>query len=209
MKRIAEQTPNLIRGFTLIELLVAMALFVVLAAAMYTGTQWVMEERSIVGERAGKLENLQRTVRFLHNDFGQAYPRSVRDELGRGQVPALVSGRGAELSITLTRSGWRNPGGTNRSHLQRVQYRYNDEDQLLYRETWPVLDRVLGAEPRARLLLEELSEFEVEFLDANGNWVLDWPAADATGFTGMPRAIRYRLDTIDFGRIERIVEIPG
>ncbi len=197
------------RGFTLIELLVAMALFVVLAAAMYTGTQWVMDERAIINERTGKLENLQRTVRFLHNDFSQAYPRSVRDELGRGQVPALVSGRGADLRITLTRSGWRNPAGNNRGHLQRVQYRYNEEQQILYRDTWQVLDRVLGAEPRERVLLEELREFEIEFLDATGNWVQDWPTASSAGYTSMPRAVRYRLTTVDFGDVERIVEVPG
>ncbi len=203
----ARQNPQ--RGFTLIELLVAMALFVVLAAAMYTGTQWVMDERTIINERAGRLENLQRTVRFLHNDFSQAYPRSVRDELGRGQVPALVSGRGADLSITLTRSGWRNPAGNNRGHLQRVQYRYNEDEQILYRDTWQVLDRVLGAEPRERVLLEDLREFEIEFLDAAGNWVQDWPEANSAGYTSMPRAVRYRLTTADFGDVARIVEIPG
>ena len=196
-------------GFTLIELLVAMALFVILAAAMYGGTQWIMDEREIVSERADKLEALQRTVRLIHSDFNQAYPRAVRDELGRGQVAAMLSERSRGLRVLLTRSGWRNPGANNRGHLQRVQYRYDDEAQALYRDTWATLDRVLGSEARERTLLENVQQFDVEFLDASGNWVQDWPAANATSFTIMPRALRYRIETADFGAIERIVEIPG
>ena len=197
------------QGFTLIELLVSMALFVVLAAAMYGGTQWVMDEREIVNERAAELEELQRAVRRLHTDFGQAWPRAVRDELGRGQVAALLTERRSGLQIRLSKSGWRNPTNRNRSVIQRVQYRYDEDEDILYRDTWPVLDRVLGEEPLEQTLLRGVTEFEVEFLDDNGEWRQDWPVDNAPGFTVMPRAIRYRLDTDAFGRIERLIEVPG
>ena len=198
-----------IRGFTLIELLIAMALFVLLSAAMYGGTQWIMEERDIVRQRSGQLHDLQRTVRLLQTDMSQAWPRSVRDELGRGQVPALLTERSPDILVVLTRSGWRNPTGKNRANLQRIRYRYDAEEQILYRETWPVLERVLGAEPREQVLLEQVQEFEIEFLDADGNWTPDWPASGTGGLTIMPRALRYRLDTPAFGLVERLVEIPG
>ena len=210
MKLAATQRRQIrVTGFTLIELLVAMALFVILAAAMYGGTQWIMDEREIVSERADKLEALQRTVRLLNSDFNQAYPRAVRDELGRGQVAAVMSERARGLRVLLTRSGWRNPGANNRGHLQRVQYRYDDESNTLYRDSWATLDRVLGAEPRERTLLENVQQFDIEFLDGSGNWVQDWPAANTANFTTMPRALRYRIETDDFGIVERIVEIPG
>lgn len=204
-----DRQPRRATGFTLIELLVAMALFVILAAAMYGGTQWIMEERAIVAERAGELEALQRTVRLIHSDFNQAFPRAVRDELGRGQVAAMLSERSRGLRVRLTRSGWRNPGGNNRGNLQRVQYRYDDEAKTLSRDSWDTLDRVLGSEPRERTLLENVQEFDIEFLDSSGNWVQDWPAANAQGFTTMPRALRYRIETAAFGTVQRIVEIPG
>lgn len=197
------------RGFTLIELLVAMAIFVILAAAMYGGTQWVIEERSIVSERSAELEDLQRAVRRLQSDFAQAYPRSVRDELGRGQVAALLTERSGELQLRLTRSGWRNPLQRGRAHLQRVQYRYDEDQQILYRGTWPVLDRLLGAEADEQTLLSGVTEFDVEFLDSSGNWVQDWPVPTASSFTDMPRAVRYRIDTEAFGEVIRIVEVPG
>lgn len=197
------------RGFTLIELLVAMAIFVILAAAMYGGTQWIIEERAIVTERAAELENLQRAVRRLQNDLSQAYPRAVRDELGRGQVAALLTERSGDLQLRLTRSGWRNPLQRNRAYLQRVQYRYDEESRQLFRDTWPVLDRLLGDDPAEQLLLDKVSDFDVEFLDADGNWIQDWPQPQATGFSSMPRAVRYRIDTDSFGEIIRVVEVPG
>jgi len=196
-------------GFTLIELLVAMAIFVILAGAMYGGTQWVIAEREIVTERATELENLQRTVRRLQTDFAQAYPRSVRDELGRGQVAAIITSRTQGLELRLTRSGWRNPTARNRAHLQRVQYRYDDEAEILYRDTWPVLDRLLSDEPDEQILLQGVTDFDVEFLDDSDNWVQDWPAANSTGFTSMPRALRYRIETEAFGEIIRLVDVPG
>ncbi len=201
---------NRTRGFTLVELLVAIAIFTFLATAMYGGTRWIMDEREIVTERATELERLLRAVRLIHTDFAQAWPRSVRDELGRGQIAALLTDRSAGLSIALTRNGWRNPEArANRGHFQRVQYRYDDDATTLYRETWPVLDRVLGADPAEETLLEDVTTFEIEFLDDGGNWLQDWPAADSTILTTMPRAIRYRLETVSFGIVERLVEIPG
>ncbi len=203
-------SPCRMRGFTLIELLVAIAIFAFLATAMYGGTQWIIDEREIVTERATELNRLLRAVRLMHNDFIQAYPRSVRDELGRGQVAALLTDRSAGLSIRLTRNGWRNPEARgNRGHFQRVQYRYEDDTATLYRDTWPVLDRVLGVEPREEALLEDVVEFEVEFLDDSGNWLQNWPADDNVILTTMPRALRYRLETESYGVVERLVEIPG
>ena len=197
------------RGFTLIELLIAMAIFVILAAAMYGGVQWFIAEREIVSERALQLENLQRAVRRLQSDFSQAYPRSTRDELGDLDY-ALRTERNDGVTIRLIRSGWRNPIGRNRADLQRLQYRYSEDDETLYLETWPVLNPLLGDEPTEQSLLVGVTEFDVEFLDDAGNWVQDWPPpAGAASYTIMPRALRYRITTEVFGEIIRIVEIPG
>ncbi|MBT8422749.1 MAG: type II secretion system minor pseudopilin GspJ [Gammaproteobacteria bacterium] len=196
------------RGFTLIELLIAMAIFVILAAAMYGGVQWFIAEREIVTERAGQLKDLQRAVRRLQSDFSQAYPRSTRDELGDRDF-ALRTERNNGITVRFVRSGWRNPAGRNRADLQRLQYRYDEDDEILYLETWPVLNPLLGDEPEEQELLTGVTDFDVEFLDDAGNWVQDWPPAGTTGFTVMPHALRYRITTTVFGEIVRIVEIPG
>lgn len=196
-------------GFTLIELLVAMAIFGLVAVLMYGGTQWVIQEREIVQQRLGELEELQRTVRMLHEDFGQAVPRTIRDELGRGDRPALLLERGDDIAVELTRHGWRNPSGYPRSNLQRVRYRYNADEAILYRDTWPVLDRVLGEPPRERSLLRGVDSLVIEFLDVGNQWQPDWPPAGAAKPTALPKAIRFTLELSAFGEITRLVEIPG
>lgn len=197
------------RGFTLIELLAAMAIFSLLAVAMYGGVQWVVLEREIVMERQKELHDLQRSVSYLNDDFGQLQARDIRDELGRDAAPALWTEPGRDFIVELSHDGWRNPAGAPRGTLQRVQYRL-DEDTLI-REYWPVMDRVLGMEGRIQELLDGVEEFEIEYMDASGEWQQTWPPLNSAepepGI--LPRAIRYRLETLSFGEIVRLVEIPG
>ena len=201
---------SLVRGFTLLELLVAMAIFAFMAAVMYTGTQLVIEERQVINARLDQLQSLQRTVRLLQTDLAQLYPRAVRDELGRGSVPALVTEGQEAVQFQLTRSGWRNPDmSANRGVLQRVQYRYDPEEETLYRDYWPVLDRLLSNEPREQALLEGVTSFEIEFLNGQDVWQTLWPPAGGTSNTLLPRAVRYRLELDAFGEITRLVEVAG
>jgi general secretion pathway protein J len=199
------------QGFTLIELLAAMAIFSLLAVAMYGGVQWVILEREIVIERQTELHDLQRSVAYLNDDFGQLQPRAVRDSLGRDSSPALSANPGSDFIVELSHDGWRNPAGATRGTLQRVQYRL-EEDKLV-REYWPVMDRVLGMEGRIQELLDGVDEFEIEYMDSGGDWQPNWPPlstaeAETGGVNSLPMAVRYRLETRAFGEIIRLVEIP-
>jgi general secretion pathway protein J len=200
-----------IQGFTLIELLAAMAIFSLLAVAMYGGVQWVILEREIVIERQKELHDLQRSVAYLNDDFGQLQPRAVRDALGRDSSPALSANPGTDFIVELSHDGWRNPAGATRGTLQRVQYRL--EENKLVREYWPVMDRVLGMEGRIQELLDGVDEFEIEYMDSGGDWQPNWPPlstaeAETGGVNSLPMAVRYRLETRAFGEIIRLVEIP-
>ena len=196
-------------GFTLIELLIALAIFALLAAAMYGGTSYVMLQRDVMAERTAELEELHRAVRFLQTDLTMLTPRIVRDELGRDTLPALLTGSGNEFVVRLTHDGWRNPASLGRGTLQRVQYRYDDEEQILYRDYWPVLDRMLGMEPREEEILTGVEELDIEFLDAAGEWQTDWPPVSSTSKATLPRAVRYRLLLLSYGEIIRLVEVAG
>ncbi len=116
------------KGFTLIELLAAIAIFSLLAVAMYGGTQWIMVEREIVQERQDALRDLQRAVLTLNDDFGQLRLRPIRDELGRGIVAALLAEPGQDYIVELSHDGWRNPAQATRGTLQRVRYRLEEEE---------------------------------------------------------------------------------
>jgi general secretion pathway protein J len=61
-------------------------------------------------------------LRIMAQDFSQAVPRPVRDPLGTTRQPALRGGLGKATLVDLTRAGWSNTAGMQRSTLQRVSY---------------------------------------------------------------------------------------
>lgn len=196
------------RGFTLIELLVSMAIFAVISVLTLGGLNAVIKQQGLAREDMEDLRRLQRTMRAFQTDFGQVYPRSVRDSLGQGAEGQLVTDGAGEFTVRLTRAGWRNPALLPRGTLQRVQYRIDEDDQLV-REYWVVLDSPLGMEPRSDVLIGGVEEFRIEYLDGEDSWSEDWPplrrAGEAT--TNGPRAARITLELAGWGEIERLVEM--
>jgi general secretion pathway protein J len=202
--------PGQAAGFTLLELLVAMGIFAIIGAMALGGLNAVVGQETIARGQTQRLASLQRAVRLLGNDLAGAQPRYVRDELGTsGEQPLLGDGRGGFL-IRLTRGGWSNPAGLpHRGTLQRVQYRV--EDGTLLREYWPVLDHVLGQEPRREELLTGVKDLKLLFLGGDGNeWQQQWPplSRDGTSEGRRPRAIQVTLELEDWGTIERLLEVP-
>jgi general secretion pathway protein J len=195
------------RGFTLIELLVAMTIFAVISALALGGLNTVITQQTLAKEQIVALGNLQRAVRMITDDFAQLNPRYVRDELGRASEPPLVTDSLDENIVRLSRSGWRNPIPLSRGTLQRVQYRLDEEE--LIREYWLVMDHSLGAEPRSRVLLENVRSIEIEYLSADSVWHQAWPPLTqnpASAFA-YPGAVRITLDLADWGEIVRVVDL--
>ncbi len=197
------------QGFTLLELLVAIAIFAIMAALGGISLEAVVTQQAIANENYRQLKSLQRSVQILCDDLYQLQPRGVRDVLGQNyELPLIADGRGMYL-LRLSRAGWRNPAGFSRGTLQRVQYRLNDG--ALIREYWPVLDPVLAMEPIEEVLLENVALVKFEFLDienAQPEWEPVWPPLriDASDW---PKAVRFAIEIDGFGRIERLIEVPG
>lgn len=200
------------RGFTLLELLVAMGIFAVIGAMALGGLNAIVGQTSQARVQAERLVSLQRAVRVLTNDIGAAAPRYVRDELGTSceEPPFVADGRLGVL-LQLTRGGWPNPANLpHRGTLQRVQYRL--DDGKLIREYWPVLDHVLGEEPRAEELLSGVKDVKLLFLDSEqgpGEWAQEWPPLNqaATTLGNRPRAVQLKLELEDWGVIDRLIEV--
>ena len=119
--------------------------------------------------------------------------------------------------ITFSRAGWSNPAGVQRPAEQRVRYRFIDGS--LVREHWLSIDPALNAAPRDRVLLTKVKSVELRFLDpVSRNWREDWPATTATGPVGpanidqllrtRPLAIEVTIVLDDWGRVQRLFEIP-
>lgn len=198
------------RGFTLFELLVAITIFAIVAVMAYRG----YTEAASLAERARvqtrRLAAVQRTVRSLVVDFASLAPRPVREPVGDGYRPALERDTNTGELVELSRSGWANTVGSPRGTVQRVRYRL-DGTKLL-REYWVVTDPTLSIEPVTQELLDGVTGVELRYMDSSRQWQADWPPRDspgATGFRERPIAVEILILLEDYGRLRRIVEVPG
>lgn len=195
-------------AFTLIELMVSMAVFAILAALAYGVLSQTLANSEMLSGRMERLQDIQRTIRLISDDFLQLAPRPVRSDLGEGFSAALSTDFQSIYALELTRAGWRNPAGLPRGSLQRVAYRL-EEDELV-RYYWNVMDRTLANEPAAIVLLDQVDSAVFRFLQANGEWIEQWPPPSAPGPTGMkqrPRAVEIILSLADKGEITRLIEV--
>lgn len=201
-----------VSGFTLVELLVALFIVAIMFAMGYGAINQAVLDREALGTRQARLVEVQTAMRILSQDFAQLAPRPVRDRVGDGSEPALrADRRSAELAV-LTRGGWANPAGLQRPALQRVAYRF--EDGKLIREHWRVLDATLAAEPVRRELLGGVRAVQLRFMDAARAWREEWPPLGGARAQGAqlrirPIAVEIAIELEDWGRLVRIIEVPG
>jgi len=220
------------RGFTLIELLVAMFIAAIMFAMGYGAIRQALNTHDSLKEQQAHLLELQNAVRILEQDFVQLAPRPVRQAIGNEPAqPALAAGAagtqsalassstttsGALPLVALTRSGWANPAGLQRTGLQRVAYFL--EKGTLRREYWSVLDPTLASTTQRRELLTHVKALTFRFLDVNHQWQEQWPPATNAVLIGQtqelslrqrPLAVEITIDSEDWGKIVRIVEIAG
>jgi general secretion pathway protein J len=203
--------PCACRGFTLLELLVALAIFGLLAAMSYSGLWTVLEQQSHTEQAADRLGELQKIYLIMQRDIEQIVPRTVRDEFGDQQLP-LIGGD----TLRLTRGGWRNPAGRQRSTLQRIGYAY--EEQQLVRYSWSVLDRAQDSEPLKLPLTEDVERMGLRYLDGNDAWKEQWP--DTTDFVdneategllelpALPKAVEVTIEHKNFGTLVWLFQLP-
>lgn len=190
------------RGFTLLELLVALAIFSVMAAMAYSGLNGLIRNRENLSAVSDRLHDLQLTMDTLRRDLTWIVSRPVRDELGDAR-PAVAAFPG-RFDLELTRGGWPNPLQQARSHLQRVMYRFENDELVRYGSL--VLDGGARSEARRVVLLSGLDAFSVRVMDAAGEWHTGWPV-DAG--TVMPRALRVEIELEDWGVISRIFPVQA
>ncbi len=195
-------------GFTLIEVLVALAIFGVLTTLSYMTIGQTLLSVEFLSDRMDRLQAVQRTVRYLGGDLMQAAPRPVRDELGDGFLPAVRTDPASIFALELTHGGWSNPAGLPRGTLQRSAYRLQDGELIRYH--WTVLDRTLANDPIETVLLDGVESLLFRYLQANGEWIGQWPPLSAQGpasYRLRPRAVEIVLTLQDEGEIRRVLEV--
>jgi general secretion pathway protein J len=204
-------------GFTLIEVLVAMAITAVIGVIAYSAIATAIAAHEVGEAQMQRLRAVSMAVNTLSRDINQLVNRGVRDQFGEPES-AFRGADDEEQLLTLTRSGWQNHSGAARSQLQRVSY-YR-EDDVLWRRSWPVLDRTTDSEPVEYELLEQVERVQIRYLakwpaQSGGNsakteWLDEWdsdePPADADSF---PIAVEITVEIEELGEIVRLLEIAA
>lgn len=197
-------------GFTLVEVLVALLILGIMSALGY-GTY---RQARITAERTE--ESLKRTreiefgMRIIAQDFAELVPRPVRDPLGQSRLPALRGAIGTPTLVDLTRGGWSNSAGTQRSTLQRVSYQL--VKNVFQRSYMTVLDATSTNQPVVQDLLTNVKSVQLNYLDANLNWSQQWPEPTLTGTQALwtrPVAVEIIIEFNDWGKVRRLVEVAG
>jgi general secretion pathway protein J len=118
------------------------------------------------------------------------------------------NGSSAPSILDVTRAGWSNTAGQQRSTLQRVSYAL--VDGVLKRSYQVNLDTVLGNKPVVQDLLSGVKGIQFRYLDMNQNWQSQWPLSlSTTDLASRPVAVEVVVEFKDWGRVRRLVEIAG
>jgi general secretion pathway protein J len=190
------------QGFTLLELLIASIIFAIIAIMAYGGLDNVIKNSQSSEQALKRLQQIQQSISIINRDFSQLMPRAVRDEYGNTQ-PAIIAGNNIDNLVDFTRGGYSNPAGLLRSTLQRVAYQLNEEE--LVRLQWPQLDNAPGTEAKKTILIDNVENVSIRFLDEKAEWHEQWPPLNAAqGSAGEPYAIEFVLQLKDWGEIRRL-----
>ncbi len=198
------------RGFTLLEILIASVIMVVMSVLAYRTVAEARAEVEMSESHLDRLRDVQKAMHLLVTDFRTAAPRPVREMLGDGYRASLLRDLNSVNLVELSHGGWPNGAGSPRGTVQRVLYRL--EDQTLIREHWNVTDATLANAPVKRELLKEVENVEIRYLNNGREWVAEWPpigSASDLGFRMRPLAVEIEITLSDYGKLRRVVEVPG
>jgi general secretion pathway protein J len=162
----------------------------------------------------------------LHGQSGNGTSAGTADAgsnaLGANSTMHFDTGPGFQSTFTnsssnnslqlaeLTRGGWSNTAGQQRSTLQRVSYALVDD--VLKRSYTTALDTVQGAKPVVQDLFGGVKTIQFRYLDGNQAWQNQWPIATVTQQEGLalrPVAVEITIEFKDWGRIRRLIEVAG
>jgi general secretion pathway protein J len=161
------------------------------------------------------------TVTAKSSDLGANISASPSTSSGLGASTnssmSFSSGSGFGLSndsnvismVDLTRAGWSNTAGMQRSTLQRVSYALVGD--VLKRSYQNSLDTVVGNKPVVQDLLSGVQGVQLRYLDSNQTWQNQWPASSSTPdpLQSRPVAVEIIVQFKDWGAIRRLIEVAG
>lgn len=181
----------------MIELLAALLILSLLALMSYRGLGAVLDAREHITRETDKWRQITSFFARFEHDVQLAAPRPVRS--ASGNAPAwrgtadTVDGPLLEFSRFASSEGVDTP--------RRMAYQLNGKQQIeLW--LWPGLDVAPGTLPARYPILDGVSKFELQYLNAELAWVATWPASASDA--PLPRAVQLRIVLASGDEIVRI-----
>ncbi|HWJ34731.1 MAG TPA: type II secretion system minor pseudopilin GspJ [Steroidobacteraceae bacterium] len=136
----------------------------------------------------------------MHFDSGPGFKSSFSSATTTTSLPLA----------DLTRGGWSNTAGQQRSTLQRVSYALLDD--VVKRSYTTALDTVQAAKPVVQDVFGGVKTIQFRYLDGNQTWQNQWPPANMTlpdSLWTRPVAVEITVEFKDWGRVRRLIEVAG
>ena len=151
------------------EIIVALVIFAILAAIVAIGLHVIINTHKRLNKVDVQLQKLEAAETLLRRDISQIINRPINDDQGASLSAVVASNN----KIEFTRSGFVNPLGLMpRSNLQRVMYK--KDNNTLKRVTWSVLDRSINSKSQTMVVLNNMQDLKVQYVDAKGALSDSW-----------------------------------
>jgi general secretion pathway protein J len=195
------------RGFTLIELMVAVAIFAVMAVMAYRGLRAVAQTQSAIVQSENANRALDRLFATLERDCLQAVPRAVRGAYN--QREAAFVGDATTFKLTTQQLSSDGVGG----FVEGVRVGYQLSGDKLYRSSQRALDSAPNTPETRRLVLEDVSQFRLRYVDLDRRPLDRFPdlsaqpadeRAAASAADILPRALEVSFQVEGLGQVRRI-----
>jgi general secretion pathway protein J len=148
--------------------------------------------------------------------FGGPAPLGADSKMHFNSDPGFQSSFSGSTTTTtvplaeLTRAGWSNTAGQQRSTLQRVSYTL--EGDVLKRSYTTALDIVQGTQPQVQDLFGNVKTVQLRYLDGNITWQNAWPPPNLPNPENLwtrPLAVEITIEFKDWGTVRRLIEVAG
>lgn len=182
------------RGFTLIEALIAVSILAVISLMSYQALELIMGANERSRTDLADEAQLQRAWQIINRDLFHLRKRGFKDGLG-GIEPAYITNN-SEFGVRFSRGGGPMVG-TNPSGIRRVEYRLNDDQQLV-RQSWGITESPRFSDGVVQVLLDHVFEVNFEHLDESNNYLASWPPVGGRSTSlRLPKMIRVTISLED------------
>lgn len=194
-------------GFTLVEVLVSLFIFSILSAASLAVLTTSLKSKDLMKNKSSELRQ-RATLRILmKSDFANTLAIPKTDAFGQPELASFIGGSlGDDRFLSLSRTGWDNPGGIERrSGLQAVEYVLRDK--TLIRQVRARFNPVSNTPILEQPLMHGVERITLGFFNGeiwSENWLTGQPPM---GTVELPTLASIELEFADGGKLRQIFRV--